>query len=185
MHIVGNNIILRAVEEDDLHMFNQWANNPDTQKMLGSWHFPISRVDQKKWFDSLCVNSNDQRFAIDANDIGLIGTANLVSIDWKNGTATHGMQLGDKKSRGKGFAQDTVMSIMRYAFDELNLERLDSDIIEYNLPSLNLYLKKCGWIQEGVRKGWYYRNGKRWDKIIVGITRDQYVQWNSDIGFWK
>ena len=31
------------------------------------------------------------------------------------------------------------MAIMRYAFDELGLERLDTDIIEYNAPSLGLY----------------------------------------------
>ncbi len=93
------------------------------------------------------------------------------------------MLLGDLQSRGKGFAQDTVKTVMRYAFDELGLYRLDTDIIEYNSASLRLYLERCGWKKEGTREKWYYRKGKRWDKILIGISEPQYRSFvsNSDI----
>jgi RimJ/RimL family protein N-acetyltransferase len=174
MNIIGNSIMLRAIEADDLPMLQRWANDPDIQSMLGGWHFPVSAQDQRRWFDTLSVNSTNQRFAIEAPEYGLIGTANLVSIDWQNRTAFHGMLLGERVARGRGFAQDTIRTLMRYAFDELELYRLDTDIIEYNSASLSLYTERCGWQKEGVRKGWYFRKGRRWDKIIVGITRDSY-----------
>lgn len=184
MQIQGKKVFLRAIEEDDLCEINSWANDPGVQNMLASWHFPVSTVDQKKWFSSLNVNSDDQRFAIESYELGLVGTANLVSIDWKNRTAFHGVQLGVEKARGKGYAHDAVMTIMQFAFNELDLERLDGSMIEYNHASLKLYLKYCGWVKEGVKEKWYYRNGRRWDKIIVGITRERYIQLCKDTNYW-
>lgn len=174
MNIIGERVILRAIEEDDLPNLQRWANDPAIQSLLGGWHFPVSERDQREWFQQLSVNSTHQRFAIDAIGHGLVGTANLVSIDWQNRTAFHGMLIGEKQWRGKGLAQDTIKAIMRYAFEELDLYRLDTDIIEYNSESIRVYVDKCGWKREGIRSKWYYRKGRRWDKIIIGITKDDY-----------
>ena len=174
MNVVGKQVLLRAIEREDLPLLNRWANDPEVQQLIGGWHFPTSIRDQEEWFASLSCNSLNQRFAIDVPNLGLVGTANLVSIDWKNRTAFHGMLLGDPNVRGKGYGVDTVRTIMRYAFDELGLERLDTDIIEYNVASLHTYIDKCGWVEEGRRPAWYFRRGRRWDKVLVGITRGRY-----------
>jgi RimJ/RimL family protein N-acetyltransferase len=175
MYIKGSHVTLRAIEEKDLKLLNSWANDPEIQRLLGGWHFPTGMEDQKKWLSTLSPSSCHQRFAIDTEDLGLIGTANLVDIDWKNRNAFHGMLLGDKNIRGRGFGIDTVMSIMKYSFEELGLERLDGSIIEYNEASIKLYVEKCGWKIEGIKKNWYFRSNKFWDKIIVGITKDDYL----------
>ena len=174
MNIKGKHIVLRAIEREDLPLLNQWANDPEIQRMLGGWHFPSGLQDQEVWFSSLSCNSLNQRFAIEVRDLGLIGTANLVSIDWKNRNAFHGMLIGDKGVRGKGYGVDTIKTIMRYAFDELELSRLDTDIIAYNEASLRAYIEKCGWVEEGRRTDWYFRDGRRWDKILAGVTRERY-----------
>jgi len=179
MNIVGKNIQLRAIEREDLPALQKWANDPDIQLQLGGWHFPTSLKDQGEWYSTLSCNSINQRFAIEAKELGIIGTANLVSIDWKNRNAFHGMLIGDKDLRGKGYGFDVVMSIMRYAFDELGLVRLDTDIIEYNKLSLKLYVERCGWVIEGRRPNWYFRQGRYWEKIIVGVTRERYEQFIS------
>jgi RimJ/RimL family protein N-acetyltransferase len=178
MNIEGELVTLRAIERADLPHLQRWSNDAELQRMLGGWHFPTSSKDQEEWFAQLSCRSTDQRFAIDAKELGLIGTANLVSIDWKNRTAFHGMMLGEKTSRGKGFGVDTIRAVMRYAFDELNLFRLDTDIIENNAASLRAYIEKCGWQEEGRRQKWYFRNGQRWDKVLVGITYERYAAFN-------
>jgi RimJ/RimL family protein N-acetyltransferase len=185
MNIRGKIVTLRAIEEKDLELLNKWANDSEIQYWLGGWHFPISNEQQKSWFASLSINSNDQRFAIDTEENGLIGTANLVDLDWKNRNAFHGMLLGDKNIRGKGFGMDTVMAIMKYAFEELGLERLDGSIIEYNKASLKLYVDKCGWKVEGRQRKWYYRKNQYWDKIIVGVTKNDYLELISVYNYWK
>jgi len=182
MNILGQNTLLRAIERSDLPLLQKWANDPDIQLQLGGWHFPIGQKDQEAWYAALSCNSAHQRFAIEAKGLGLIGTANLVSIDWKNRNAFHGMLIGEKEHRGKGYGVDVVTAIMRYAFEELGLARLDTDIIEYNASSLKLDLEKCGWLREGSRPNWYFRQGRYWDKIIVGITRERYQEFNAGRG---
>ena len=76
------------------------------------------------------------------------------------------------------------MAVMRYAFDELGLERLDTDIIECNLPSLRLYTERCGWTRDGVRERAYFREGRWWDKVLVGITRERYLAHATATRYW-
>lgn len=179
MNLKGKKVTLRAIEWEDLVLLQSWANDPEIQYMLGGWHFPTNSQDQKRWFDSLNANSMNQRFAIETPDLGVIGTANLVNFDWKNRNAFHGMMLGDKDIRGKGYGTDTVMTIMKYAFEELGLMRLDGSMIEYNEASLHLYVNKCGWKQEGRQRSWYFRKNQFWDKIVVGVTKQDYLEWTS------
>jgi RimJ/RimL family protein N-acetyltransferase len=114
----------------------------------------------------------------------LIGTANLVDIDWKNRNAFHGLLLGDRDIRGKGYGVDTVMTLMRYAFEELGLERLDGSMIAYNEASLRLYIGKCGWKEEGRQRNWYYRQGRHWDRILVGVTRSDHAELLARDNYW-
>lgn len=177
MNIKGNKVTLRAIEREDLELLQKWSNDPEINYMLGGWHFPSSKRDQDKWFEGLSLMSNNQRFAIDTEDMGLIGMANLVEINWKDKRAFTGMLLGDKETRGKGYGLDTIMAINKFAFEELGLQRLDSTIISYNEPSIGAYTKKGGWVIEGVKKNAYFRKNKWWDEIIIGITREDYFKW--------
>ena len=184
MNIQGKKILLRAIEQDDLKLLHKWANDPSIWPLLASWHFPTSMKDQQKWFDSLSVGSLHQRFAVVAPDLGLIGTANLVDINWKDRNAFHGMLLGNANIRGKGYGKDTIMTVMRYAFEELGLERLDGSMIEYNEASLAVYVRKCGWKEEGRQRNYYFRKNKYWDKIVVGITRSDYFELVEENNYW-
>jgi len=175
MNIQGKKVLLRAIEETDLDTLNTWSNDPDIWYMLGGWHFPFSKQDTERWFESLTTNDQrNQIFAIELDSVGIIGTANLVNIDWKNKNAFHGMMLGKHDLRGTGVALDTVMTIMKYAFEELGLNRLDGDMISYNQRSIDFYTKKCGWEIEGIKKEWYFRKGEFHDKVVVGITKSSY-----------
>ena len=184
MNIKGKKVLLRAIDENDLNDLYRWANDPDIWYLLGGWHFPSSFDFMKKWFEGLKNDQLNQKFAIEAPEVGLIGTANLVDIDWKNNHAFHGMMLGDKNIRGKGYGVDTIMAVMRYAFEELHLERLDGSMVEYNEISLNIYLKKCGWKEEGRQRNWYFRKNRYWDRIMVGITREDYFNLLTAKNYW-
>ena len=110
--------------------------------------------------------------------------ANLVEINWKDRNAFHGMLLGEKDLRGKGYGVDTIMAISRYAFEELGLMRLDSTIISNNEASIAVYTKRCGWQIEGVKKNAYFRRNKWWNQLVIGITRDDYFNLLKDNNYW-
>jgi len=186
MYIIGKKIKLRALEIEDMEKLNQWSNDPDLWKLLGGWHFPYSKRSTQNWLNLIDDNnSHNYVFGIEDEKNNLLGTANLVDIDWKNRNAFHGMMIGDKSNRGKVFAFDVVMAIMRYAFDELGLERLDGDMIETNHLSINFYTKRCGWKIEGKKINSFYRQGKYFDKVIVGITKKEYYELLEKNKYWE
>lgn len=186
MAIPGKLVRLRAVEEADLPLLHEWSNDEALWADLGGWRFPSSLDSARAWFAGLKADDANHRWVIETLAEGrAIGTANLVGIDWKNRHATHGMLLGPPDLRGKGYGRDVVMAAMRYAFDELGLERLDGDIIEFNEASHRLYVGKCGWKEEGRQRRWHYRQGQFWDRILVGVTREDYAALTETSGYWS
>ena len=185
MLIKGKTISLRAIEEDDLPTIHRWGNDPDLWAMLGGWHFPTSLRQTQDWFSGLGRDNLNQRLAVDVPGTGIVGTANLVEIDWKNNHAFHGMMIGDPTMRGRGIGVDVIMATMRYAFDELHLARLDGSMIAYNDASTAVYCGKCGWREEGRQRNWYYRGGRYWDRIMVGVTREDYYALIEANGYWS
>lgn len=174
MTIFGRDVVLRAVERSDLPLLQAWGNDPEIQFTLGSWHFPLSLQSLETWFEGLHYDGADQRFMIHTAEHGAIGTTNLVSINWKDRNAFTGLLIGDTALHRKGYGTDTVRTMMRYAFEELGLERLDTTIIDHNEASLGLYVGKCGWVEEGRKERVFFRRDRYWDNIILGITRERY-----------
>ena len=114
MSIPGNKVRLRAVEDADLPLLHAWANDEELWSNLGGWRFPSNFNSIKTWHAGLGGDPLNHRLVIEAKDDGaVIGTANLVDIDWKNKHAFHGMMLGPVDLRGKGYGFDTVMAVMR------------------------------------------------------------------------
>jgi len=185
MNILGKVIKLRAVEKGDLDFLHRWSNDPEIQFMIGGWHTPSSTLNMEEWLKRITSDSQNLRLAIDHPELGLIGLANLMDINWKDKNAFHGMLLGNRDIRGKGIGVDVVFAVMKYAFEELGLNRLDGSIIDYNEASKKLYLNKCGWKIEGVMREWYWRKNRFWDKITVGVTRADYLELIVNSNYWK
>jgi len=176
MNIVGRNVVLRAVESADLPLLQEWANDPEIQYNLGRWHFPLSFADLERWYGTFRHDGAEQRFMIDAGEHGVVGMTNLVDINWKDRNAFTGILVGPAPLRRKGYGADAVRTIMRYAFEELGLERLDTTIIAHNDASLGLYIEKCGWLEEGRKTRAFFRRNRFHDNVILGVTRGRYFE---------
>jgi RimJ/RimL family protein N-acetyltransferase len=185
VNIRGRVLTLRAIEERDLGSLHKWANDPETQDGVGEIHFPSSMDFQLAWFEDLKSERLNHRFVIDVPEIGIIGLSSVMNIDWRNGHAWHGLVIGEADHRGKGLGTDAIMATMRYAFEELNLERLDGAMIEYNTASISTYCgKRLGWKQVGRRSNYFFRKGRYWDQILVGVTRQDYLALIEETGYW-
>jgi RimJ/RimL family protein N-acetyltransferase len=65
--------------------------------------------------------------------------------------------------------------ILRYAFTELNLQRVSLNVFEYNPRGVRSY-EKAGFSHEGRERGLLLREGKRWDVIFMGILREEWLK---------
>ena len=121
MNIHGKIVTLRAPELSDVAQLHKWSNDPEIWHMLGGWHFPFSSRSTEDWVRSRKDNNlTDHVFCIDTPEHGLIGTANIINIDWKNKTAFHGMMIGQENIRGKGYAPNAFMFPATFFYVKLN-----------------------------------------------------------------
>lgn len=182
MNIYGKKVILRAMEIEDCEFVREMFNDPEIENLVVGWAFPLSKYSQVKWYEN---NHNNQnfRFIIETKENERIGVATLLDIDWKNRMAQHGIKLAKKDMRGKGYGKDTVMAIMRYAFDELGLNRLNGSWFMENIPSKTMYMK-CGWKEEGIRRNYIYKNGEYRDLVETGILASEYYELIKDNNYW-
>lgn len=183
MNIVGKIVTLRAMSADDMQMICDMFNDPEMENLVIGWSFPKSIEQQKAWFEKNMNDEKNLRFVIETKADGALGIATLSGIDWKNRSATHGIKLANKEKRTKGIGTDTVMAIMRYAFDELGLHRLDGSWFDENIASKSLY-KKCGWKEEGVKRSCVYKRGQWRDLTVVGILESDYREVVDRLKYW-
>ncbi|ALG47881.1 GNAT family protein [Clostridium perfringens] len=184
MNIKGKVVTLRAIEERDMDLLKDMLNDQEIERLVGGWAFPVSSYQQKRWYESNINDNKNIRLIIETNEDGAIGLATLTNIDWKNRVAFHGIKLANKKYRARGIGTDSVMAIMRYAFTELQLNRLDGAIIEYNEGSRKLYCNKCGWSVEGIQRKKIFKNGSYHNRLIVGILKEDYYELIRENNYW-
>ncbi|MFC4712849.1 GNAT family N-acetyltransferase [Planococcus dechangensis] len=184
MNIHGKKVVLRALESSDMESLRSFHNDPAIGQLLGGWSHPISSEQQIEWFQRQALDTHNLRFAIDTKEDGFIGVSTITNIDIKNRSAYHGIIIGKKNMQGHGYGRDTVMTTMKYAFEELQLHRLDGDIVEHNVPSYNLFVHKCGWKEEGRIREHAYRNNRYYDRIIVGILKNEYEELCNQQDYW-
>jgi RimJ/RimL family protein N-acetyltransferase len=112
---------------------------------------------------------------VDKENDALIGAIGLHRIDRQNMTAATGTSIGNKEYWGKGYGTEAKMLLLEFAFNELNLRKIYSDVIGYNERSLK-YAKKCGYVEEARLPEHYFRKGKYWDKVILAVYSKEWQE---------
>lgn len=185
MELKGKKVILRAVEEDDLEMLRELTNSPEFEKMVVGWSFPVSKKAQEAWFANCKYGLDKIRYTIVTEEDGPVGMIGLQDLDWKNGVATGlGMRIAKKEIRTKGLATDAWMTLMRYAFEELRLNRINGSALSYNKASLRV-CEKVGFQVEGVKRQAVYKNGEYHDVVMMGCLRSDYEKLISENHYWE
>jgi ribosomal-protein-alanine N-acetyltransferase len=77
----------------------------------------------------------------------------------------------DEASQGRGYATACAGAVMRYAFDVLNLHRLETSYNPINVRSGKV-LRNLGFVVEGYARDYLRINGNWNDAILVGRTND-------------
>ncbi len=185
MNLYGKKVLLRAVEAEDIEMVRQLTNQPDYEKMIVGWTLPLSTKDQKEWYQGFQNTMSTIRFTIETEADGPVGMIGIGEIDWKNGTATGlGMRIAKKEIRTKGLATDAWMTLMRYAFEELRLNRINGSALSYNAASLRV-CEKVGFKVEGTQRQAVYKNGEFHDVVMLGCLKEDYEQLLESNHYWE
>lgn len=167
----GNRVILRPILKEDVEQLFIWMNDPEiTQYLLRN--VPFSLEEEHRWFER-ATTLNEKSFTlaiVDREQNRLIGCMGIHDIDYRFGTAITGSVIGNKEYWGKGYGSEAKMLLLQFAFHELNLRKIYSHVVDYNLRSA-AYSKKCGYVEEARIPKHYYKNGAYRDQIILAVYR--------------
>lgn len=102
-----------------------------------------------------------------------IGFVSVNGIQWMHGTGWVSIGIGETDCWGQGYGSDAMRVMQRYAFTELNLQRLTLSVFAYNARARRSY-EKTGFAVEGIGRAALLREGRRWDEVFMGILRDEW-----------
>lgn len=170
--IVGTKVRLRAIEREDLPTFVRWFNDHEVTHYL-QMTGPLSLAQEERWFESQLEDEKSMVLAIETLDGVHIGNLGLHRIDSRNRHAQLGIVIGEKEYWDKGCGTDAVRTALRYAFDELNLNRVYLRVYEYNKRAIRCY-EKCGFRHEGTLRQDLFHDGRYHDTLIMGVLREEF-----------
>ena len=171
----GNKILLRSLEEKDSEFFFNWnMTDSEAQREMDNIHFPTSTEHVKNFVkrESLDNGSDNHFLVIEDLKGNIVGIINGHSANNKNGTFSYGLGIAEGERR-KGYASEAIKLLLNYYFNELRYNKMNTGVYEFNENSIILH-EKLGMIKEGQRRKSTYTNGKYWDEILFGITRDEF-----------
>ncbi len=176
----GQLVRLGPVEREYLPKYVEWLNDWQVRRFLAATlPHPYTPQDEEEWFNRQRNDTSSRHFAILTRAEGrVIGNCGLHQIDWTNQNAIFGIFIGDKDYWDKGFGTDATRTLLRYAFEEANLHRIELEVFAFNLRAIRVY-EKCGFKLEGVRKQALYREGQWHNEHVMAILRDEWQALNG------
>ena len=180
----GQDIRFGPIDYDkDPEVESKWTHNAEFMQLYSiDPARPISAAIVKKQYEKLEKRMEEERnfyhFMIRAKtDDHLIGKAMIARVEWTNGSGQIRIGIGSAEDRRKGYGTQAIKLLLRFAFAELNLFRVNADVPEYNEGAIAL-LKKFGFVEEVRRRQALERDGRRWDLLVFGLLKDE---WQSQV----
>ena len=102
----------------------------------------------------------------------LLGTCTLLHLNATHRRAEIGFALA-QAHWGKGMATEAVSALIGFAFDQLDLHRLEADADPRNDRSLRL-LEKLGFRREGYLRERYHVGNELQDAVLLGLLRSEW-----------
>ena len=174
----GKKVSLYSVEKDDLQHFRDWRNNPDFRKHFREYR-ELNMAQQEKWFEDKVVKDNTTlMFSIRRNeDNELLGCCGFVYINWVHRHADLSLYIGWKDAYidDKGYAEESCQLLLDYGFKELYLNKIWTEIYEFDDKKKALY-DKFGFQQDGLLRQNYWYDGKWWDSRIISLLSSDHIR---------
>jgi RimJ/RimL family protein N-acetyltransferase len=160
--------------ETDAEIVARWSRDTEYHR-LGDDDpaYPRSVKQAREWLE----RDGDHVFGFAVrtlSDDRLIGDIGVWIESWAHSEGWVGIGLGERDYWGNGYGTDAMRLMLRFAFDELNLQRVSLGVYAYNPRAIRSY-EKAGFRREGVVRGDCLRDGQRWDSVFMGILRDEWL----------
>jgi RimJ/RimL family protein N-acetyltransferase len=171
----GKLVRLRRPEPDDVDRVLRWINDTEVTQYLAA-RYPVSRAQETAWLERVSKQGPADGVVLAIETLAgsrHIGTISLDRVQPDDRHATLGIMIGEKDCWGAGYGTDAIVTLLRYAFDWMNLHRIDLKVWSENPRAIASYLK-CGFVMEGRLRQDYYQRGAYHDILHMGILAGEF-----------
>jgi RimJ/RimL family protein N-acetyltransferase len=170
----GKLVRLRALEPSDAERAYQWINDREVTQFLMA-RYPLSHVDEDKWLaDAAHGNSfGNIALAIETKEGVHIGNCGLHQGRPEDRSANLGIMIGDKSYWNGGYGTDAMLTLLRFGFEQMNLNKVSLGVFEFNERAMAVY-RKCGFVEEGRLREDYFQDGRYWEQVRMGVLRREF-----------
>ncbi|MBV9599597.1 MAG: GNAT family N-acetyltransferase [Chloroflexi bacterium] len=170
--LAGPTVTLAPIKPEHLEHYVDWFADSLVTRFLN--HVQAFTLQQEhEWLDRVSRSETEVAWGIFVEGRH-IGGAAVSQIDWRSRRGMTGIFIGDRNWWGRGVATEAMTLRTRYAFEELGLEKLITQVVEGNVASRRA-LEKVGYATVGVYRHHEFRQNRWWDVWIGELLRDDWL----------
>ncbi len=187
--LIGRRVLLRPLRSGD---FDQWR---EIRERNSSWLTQWEPERSKKGPDpirdpgafSLRCHARDREWQLGTGygfglfvDGLLAGEVNLNSVQRGPFQSTYLGYWIDEAKSGQGYTPEAVVMVLRYAFEQLDLHRVQISIVPRNMASRRV-VEKLGIRSEGLALRYLEINGIWEDHLRFAVTSEEWTAWGNQL----
>ncbi|HVF04151.1 MAG TPA: GNAT family protein [Frankiaceae bacterium] len=169
---LGALVRLRAPEPRDADRLYELFNDAGAVAGLGV-RYPVSRQAELDWVTGRGTPSyGSAHFAVETHDGLLLGTCGLFDTEWpENRSAQLGIALVDRSQWDKGYGTDTMRTLCRFGFEQMNLHRIELLVFASHTRAIRVY-EKVGFVREAVARQKHWNAGWH-DDVLMSLLEGE------------
>jgi [ribosomal protein S5]-alanine N-acetyltransferase len=175
--IKGNNVLLRQPIDSDVEDYYKVKIDEELVRMYGGNTKKIKPKTKERAIEMIeGLRKKPLAWCIEYEG-RFVGHARL-TVNEDDNRARYAVGLFDPSVWSKGLGTEITQLILRYAFEELKLHRVDLRVLQYNKRAIRCY-EKCGFVQEGVEREGALIEGKYETDVFMSILDREYFKMNN------
>jgi ribosomal-protein-alanine N-acetyltransferase len=170
--IKGNKVLLRQPIESDVIDYLNVEVNEELERMYGGDTRNITSKTMEvaqKFINA--IKNNKLEWCVEFEG-RFVGQARL-TVNQLDNRARYAVGLFDPTVWSIGLGTEITQLVLRHAFEELELHRVDLRVLQYNKRAIKCY-EKCGFIQEGIEREGALIEGKYETDVFMSILDREY-----------
>jgi len=168
--LVGKKIYLRPTVADDYREIQQWRLASDIQLISCHYYRMKSPEEMAESFRQKEKSEDGGSFVIVAkDDHRLLGQINFFHLNMLNRSAELGYIIAPDE-REQGYAKESLKLIIRYLFNEVNLNKVYAQTASFNKASVKL-LEALDFQLDGTLRQHHFYQGNFHDDFIYSLLK--------------
>ncbi len=173
--IKGEKINLRPATAADANFYCSRLNDPEIREAL-FFSLPTGIDLQEEKLREYINSVNTIAFTIvDKNSNKAVGQTAFFRIDYINSNAVFFLAILDSDYWSLGLGTEATKLMLEYAFDTLNLNRIQLHVYSENKPAIRIY-NSVGFKKEGVLRQAMFRSGAYHDFWVMGMLQRDWLR---------